>query len=79
MSALHEFDLIFFGATGDLAQRKLLPALYYAFRDNGQPAGWRILGLARRAEAEVVKVWNNLIDPTITNQSNIGGHPLALG
>jgi glucose-6-phosphate 1-dehydrogenase len=48
MSALHEFDLIFFGATGDLALRKLLPALYYAFRDNGRPAGWRILGLARR-------------------------------
>ncbi|MFZ5491363.1 MAG: glucose-6-phosphate dehydrogenase [Pseudomonadota bacterium] len=49
MAALHEFDLIFFGATGDLALRKLLPAMYYAFRDSGRPTGWRVLGLARRS------------------------------
>ncbi|HCO44847.1 MAG TPA: glucose-6-phosphate dehydrogenase [Gammaproteobacteria bacterium] len=48
MSVLSNFDLIFFGATGDLALRKLLPALYFAYRDGKQPAGWRILGLARR-------------------------------
>ncbi len=27
------FDLVLFGGTGDLALRKLLPALYYAYRD----------------------------------------------
>ncbi len=27
------FDAVVFGATGDLTMRKLLPALYYRFRD----------------------------------------------
>ena len=27
--AVEPFDIVVFGATGDLAQRKLLPALYY--------------------------------------------------
>ncbi len=35
MSPLQGFDMIFFGATGDLALRKLLPALYYAFTYEG--------------------------------------------
>jgi len=45
------FDLIVFGATGDLSRRKLLPALFQ--RDNaGQlPAAARILGAARTAMA----------------------------
>ncbi len=32
-----DFDCVVFGATGDLTLRKLLPALYYRFRD-GQMA-----------------------------------------
>ncbi len=27
------FDYVVFGATGDLSQRKLIPALYYRFYD----------------------------------------------
>jgi glucose-6-phosphate 1-dehydrogenase len=43
------FDLVVFGATGDLAQRKLLPALFHR-DDQGQlPEGARIIGASRRA------------------------------
>ena len=41
------FDYIVFGATGDLTMRKLLPALYYRFRDGQMPAEARIIGAAR--------------------------------
>jgi glucose-6-phosphate 1-dehydrogenase len=43
------FDCVVFGATGDLTLRKLLPALYYRFRDGQGPAGCRIIGAARSA------------------------------
>jgi glucose-6-phosphate 1-dehydrogenase len=39
--------LTIFGATGDLAQRMLLPSLYGLHRDGLLPAGLRILGTAR--------------------------------
>ena len=41
------FDLVFFGGTGDLAWRKLMPALFQAFRHGKLPPGGRILGVAR--------------------------------
>ena len=40
--------IIIFGASGDLTQRKLIPALYNNFRKKRLPAGLRIVGLARR-------------------------------
>jgi len=43
------FDLLIFGGTGDLALRKLLPALYFRQRDNDFPEHGRIIGLARHA------------------------------
>ena len=43
------FDCVVFGATGDLTLRKLLPALYYRFRDGQVPPGARIIGAARSA------------------------------
>jgi len=42
------FDLVLFGGTGDLAWRKLMPALFQAFRHGKLPAGGRILAVARR-------------------------------
>ena len=39
--------LVIFGATGDLAQRMLLPSIYGLFRDGLLPGGFRILGTAR--------------------------------
>src|SRR5437867_4707723 len=41
------FDLVLFGGTGDLTWRKLMPALFQAFRHGKLPAGGRILAVAR--------------------------------
>lgn len=48
MNSLNAFDLIFFGGTGDLTLRKLLPALYYRHRDTKNASGWRIIALSRQ-------------------------------
>ncbi|WP_068085794.1 glucose-6-phosphate dehydrogenase [Polycladidibacter stylochi] len=42
------FDLVVFGGTGDLAHRKLLPALYHREQDNLIPEGARIIAVSRR-------------------------------
>jgi glucose-6-phosphate 1-dehydrogenase len=47
--AVEVFDLVIFGGTGDLALRKLLPALFHRFVDGQIPAGSRIVGIAREA------------------------------
>jgi glucose-6-phosphate 1-dehydrogenase len=47
--AVDPFDLVVFGATGDLAQRKLLPALYYRWQAGQMPPEARVIGVARRA------------------------------
>jgi glucose-6-phosphate 1-dehydrogenase len=41
------FDLVLFGGTGDLAWRKLLPALFQSFRHGTLPADGRIIAIAR--------------------------------
>ena len=41
------FDLVLFGGTGDLAWRKLIPALFQAFRHGTLPQDSRILGVGR--------------------------------
>lgn len=41
------FDLVIFGGTGDLAWRKLMPALFQAFRHGSLPENGRIIGIAR--------------------------------
>jgi len=41
------FDLVFFGGTGDLTWRKLMPALFQAFRHGKLPQGGRLLAVAR--------------------------------
>jgi glucose-6-phosphate 1-dehydrogenase len=43
------FDLVVFGGTGDLALRKLLPALYYRDQDRQLSDESRIIGVARRS------------------------------
>ncbi|HKG75700.1 MAG TPA: glucose-6-phosphate dehydrogenase, partial [Aestuariivirgaceae bacterium] len=43
------FDLIVFGGTGDLAMRKLMPALYHRDRDGQLPGEARIIGISRSA------------------------------
>ena len=41
------FDLVLFGGTGDLTWRKLLPAMFQAFRHGSLPGDGRILGVGR--------------------------------
>ena len=41
------FDYVIFGGTGDLAQRKLLPALYHRDHDGQLPDGARLIGASR--------------------------------
>jgi len=44
-----QFDLVIFGGTGDLAVRKLLPAMFHRFADGQILEGSRIIGVAREA------------------------------
>jgi glucose-6-phosphate 1-dehydrogenase len=41
------FDLILFGGTGDLTWRKLMSALFQAFRHGNMPDRARIIGVGR--------------------------------
>jgi glucose-6-phosphate 1-dehydrogenase len=43
--------LVIFGATGDLAHRKLLPALYNLAHDGALPERFHLVGVARREKA----------------------------
>ncbi|WP_018631829.1 glucose-6-phosphate dehydrogenase [Neomegalonema perideroedes] len=49
------FDLVIFGATGDLTRRKLLPALYQRDRAGQLPPDARVIGAARTEMAS--KAW----------------------
>jgi len=46
--AVEPFDLVVFGATGDLAARKLIPALFHRDEAGQIPPGARIVGTSRR-------------------------------
>ena len=50
--AVEPFDLIVFGGAGDLAYRKLLPALYHRHRDGQIPKEARIIGVSRRGMSD---------------------------
>lgn len=47
MTPIDAFDMVFFGGTGDLALRKLLPALYHQHQDGNLPVDGRIICLGR--------------------------------
>ncbi len=50
--ALEPCLLVIFGATGDLARRKLFPALFNLHREGQLPQGFAVIGLGRRVENE---------------------------
>ncbi len=50
--AVEPFIAVVFGATGDLASRKLIPALYHRFQDGQMPPEARVLGVSRRAMSD---------------------------
>src|ERR1700729_1320415 len=41
--------LVLFGATGDLASRKLFPGFFHLYREGLMPADFRIIGSGRRS------------------------------
>ena len=41
------FDIIVFGATGDLSRRKLIPSLFHRYCDGQVPEESRIIGVSR--------------------------------
>jgi glucose-6-phosphate 1-dehydrogenase len=47
-SSARGITVVIFGASGDLTQRKLIPALFSNFKKNRLPEGFRIVGVARR-------------------------------
>ena len=49
MATTPAFDIVFFGGTGDLALRKLLPSLYHAHKDGVLHPDGRIHALGRKA------------------------------
>ena len=48
---IHPTTLVIFGATGDLAKRKLLPALYNLAHEGALPERFNLIGFARREQA----------------------------
>lgn len=44
----HPTSLIIFGATGDLAAKKVIPSLFYLFEQEKLPAHFNIIGVSRR-------------------------------
>src|SRR5215216_7408134 len=44
--------LVIFGATGDLAHRKLLPALYNLAHEGALPERFELIGIARREKGK---------------------------
>jgi glucose-6-phosphate 1-dehydrogenase len=69
------FDLAVFGATGDLAQRKLLPALFHRDLAGQIPPGARIIGVSRRAmtDAEFVAFAKAALEAHIPAEERKGG------
>ena len=57
------FDLVFFGGTGDLVWRKLMPALFQAFRHGTLPDGGRIIGVGR-VGGPVAYIWSDDLGKT---------------
>ena len=52
------FDLVLFGGTGDLTWRKLMPALFQAWRHGKLPEGGRILAVSRqRLSDDAYRSW----------------------
>ena len=65
------FDLVVFGGTGDLAHRKLYPALFHRERSNQFSEPTRIIGASRRQLSR--EAFRNSVKDTLTKFHIIGG------
>ncbi len=64
--------LVIFGATGDLAQRKLLPALYALAGEGSLPTGFTILGTGRNESDD--QTFRATMKKAVHSYSRIGFH-----
>ena len=72
---VHPTTLVIFGATGDLAHRKLLPALYNLAHEGALPERFNLVGVARRempdddfkemARSAITRFSRRETDPTV--------------
>ena len=60
------FDLVIFGATGDLARRKILPSLFRSVLSGQIPDQSRIIGAARRPLTR--QAFQNLVESSLGSQ-----------
>jgi len=65
------FDLVVFGGTGDLAHRKLYPALFHRERSNQFSEPTRIIGASRRQLSR--EAFRDSVQDTLTKFHIIGG------
>ena len=66
------FDLVIFGATGDLAKRKIFPGLFRRFLAGQMPKDSQIVGAARSSLS--IKTFNDLVENSIKNFIEINYH-----
>jgi glucose-6-phosphate 1-dehydrogenase len=64
--------MVIFGATGDLTKRKLLPAVYNLAMENPLPAGFTVVGVARRPMTD--EEWRQYVKDAINDFSR--NHPV---
>lgn len=62
--------IVIFGASGDLTERKLIPALYHLFISGQMPEDFRILGFARREKTE--DSWREELRGALAEHSRTG-------
>ena len=66
------FDLVIFGATGDLSHRKILPSLFRRMAVHQMPTGSRVIGAARSkmSKAEFRKSVRESLDAVSWSRSS---------
>ena len=60
---VESFDLVIFGATGDLAKRKIFPGLFRRFLASQMPTNSQVIGAARSNLSQ--KNFNDLVENSI--------------
>jgi glucose-6-phosphate 1-dehydrogenase len=68
--------IVLFGATGDLAHRKVYPALYQLWRTNLLPQEWFLLGVARRPYSQTT--FHTEVERSLRAQSRLPVEPDSL-
>lgn len=61
--------IVIFGGTGDLTERKLMPALYTLYAEHLLPARFTILGTARRAFSD--EAYRNLLEEAVRAHARV--------